>query len=426
MGVYFERERKIPVFAEVDVLVLGAGPAGFSAAVCAAREGVSVMLIEQSGNAGGVATNGLMSAWGGDTKGGFYEEIIRRTSDTTENPVMIDHELLKTVMLEMLEESKVRLLLYTFACDVIKEKNMVKGVIIENKSGRQAVFAKVIIDATGDGDIAFQAGAPCFKGRESDGKMQPMSIMFNVGGVDIERGVFPDGFEDTYSLPKGDLQSLAKEHLPFPAGHVCMYINPLPGVVSCNMTNCINVDGTNAEDLTRATIVCRSQLNKIVQFLREFVPGFEKCYLIVSSAVIGVRETRHFKGEQTITEKDILEAKTFDDWAAAKLWFNFDVHNLDGNGLDETAIQKKFPQKKAYTIPYGCLVPLEVDGLLLAGRNISGTHLAHSNYRIMPVCANVGQSAGVAASLCIKNNLQPRKLPINLLQSRLIELGVSP
>jgi ribulose 1,5-bisphosphate synthetase/thiazole synthase len=423
---YLEKEHSIPVAASVDVLVLGGGPAGFSAAVNAAREGVKTMLVEQAGDIGGVSTTGLMSHWTGSTSGGFYDEILERTHDSSEHGRhIINPERLKTVYLDMLEEAGVRLRLYTLVSEPILEGNKLAGVVIESKSGREAVLAKVVIDATGDGDIACKAGAPYIKGREEDGKMQPMTIMFKVAGVDYTRAVFPGGFEDTIQIPKGEIQALGKEHLPSPAGHVLLYKSSLPGIVTCNMTNCIDVDGTNADDLTRATILCRRQMHKIVDFLREFVPGFENCYLISSASIIGVRETRHFKGEKTLTSEDILEARVFDDWAVTKASFNFDVHNITGSGLDETGVQKKFPQKKGYTIPYGCFVPQKIDGLLLAGRNISGTHLAHSSYRVMPICANMGQSTGIAASLCVKKGIEPRQLQVKELQKRLTELGVS-
>ena len=227
-------------------------------------------------------------------------------------------------------------------------------------------------------------------------------------------------------IPSGPIQDVGKAHLPFPAGHVLLYRTSLPGVVTCNMTNCIDVDGTNPEDLTRATLVCRRQIEEIVPFLREYVPGFEKCYVISSGSIIGVRETRHFEGEATITEEDILSAKVFKDWAVTKAHFNFDVHNLTGNGLDATGSQKNFRQNSGYTIPYGCLVPKKVEHLLLAGRDICGTHMAHSNYRVMPICANMGQAAGVAASLCVKNETTPRLLDVGLLQRRLGEWGVEP
>ncbi len=423
-----EERREIPVWEQVDVLVVGSGPAGVSAAICAAREGVSVMLLEQSGNVGGIATEGLMSHWTGNTEGGFYDEILERSADAGRDDAqmrkVINPERLKTILLEMLEEAGVKLLLYTFACAPVMEGNKIKGVIAENKTGRGAVLGKIVVDASGDGDIAARAGVPYYIGRETDGKMQPATIMFKVAGVDVERGVFPGGFEEHLAIPAGDIQKLGEEHLPPPAGHVLLYRSTLPGIVTCNMTNCTDIDGTKAEDLTRATVVCRKQMESIVHFLREYVPGFENCYLISSASLIGIRETRHFKGEAVITREDILEARVFDDWVVTKAHFNFDVHNMTGNGLDETGVQKNFQQKKGYTIPYGCFVPLEVDNLYLAGRNISGTHMAHSNYRVMPICANMGQAVGVAAAICVKEGTVPRELSAATVQRRLIESGV--
>lgn len=436
MKTIVEPQKSIPIAAETDVLVVGAGPAGFSAAVCCARQGVKTMLIEQTGDVGGVATSGLMSHWTGNTQGGFYEEILDRSAesagewDTADfNGSMrqvINPERLKTVMLKMLDEAGVRLRLYTFSSEAIVENDTVKGVITQSKAGRQAILAKVVVDATGDGDIAASAGVPFRKGREGDGKMQPMSLMFKVAGVDVGRGVFPGAFEETFSVPKGDIQTLGREHIPSPAGHVLLYKTTLPGVVTCNMTNCTGVDGTDPDDLTHATYVCRSQLDPIVAFLRGYVPGFEHCYLISSASVVGVRETRHFEGERRITEQDIRDARVFDDWAVTRASFNFDVHSLTGSGLDATGEQKRFRQKKGYTIPYGCLVPVKIDGLLLAGRDISGTHMAHSNFRVMPICANMGQAAGTAAALCVQQNVKPRGLPVKDLQNQLTAQGVRP
>lgn len=425
-----EERRVIPVTDEVDVLVIGSGPAGFSAAVTAAREGMNTMLIEQAGDVGGIATVGLMSHWTGNTEGGIYEEILQRSSDTKntdrESKKIINPERLKTVMLEMLAECGVKLKLYTFASDPIMEDGKIKGVILQNKTGRTAVEAKIVIDASGDGDIAEKAGVPYTKGREGDGKMQPVSIMFKVAGVDMERGVFPSGFEEDFTMPYGSLQEKGKEILPSPAGHVLLYKSTLPGVVTCNMTNCTDIDGTKTEDLTKATYLCRKQMDAIVEFLREYVPGFEECYLISSASLIGVRETRHFAGEYTLNEEDILEARVFDDWVVTKAHFNFDIHNLTGSGLDADGAQQKFPQVKGYTIPYRCFVPLKVENLYLAGRNISGTHKAHSNYRVMPICANMGLAVGVAAALCVKEDTTPRMLSAELIQKRLMELGVRP
>jgi len=436
MNYYIEPSKKIPVKREIDVLVIGAGPAGFSAAVNAARQGATTMLIDQAGDVGGVATTGMMSHWTGNTRGGFYEEILNRSSDFPDNfdtlgingnyRQIINTEKLKTVMLEMLIEAGVNLQLYTFASEAIIENDCIKGVIVESKSGREAILAKIIIDASGDGDIAAKAGAAYTIGRETDGKMQPMTIMFKVAGVDFNTAVFPGGFEDNIKIPNGLIQTLGHENIPQPAGHVLLYRSTLNGIVTCNMTNCIDVDGTKAEDLTHATYVCRSQMVIIVKFLREFVPGYENCYLITSASIIGVRETRHFIGEYTITKEDILEAKVFDNWVVANAHFNFDVHNISGSGLDATGAQKHFNQPKGYTIPYGCFIPILIDNLFFAGRNISGTHLAHSNYRVMPICVNMGQTIGIAAALCANENILPRNLEVKKLQQILKEKGVCP
>lgn len=450
-----EPARTIPVREEVDVLVVGGGPAGISAAVSAGRLGAKTMLVEQFGDVGGVSTVGLMSHWTGKTRGGFYEEILDASQNADsqairETPFLrqaINPEKLKTAYLDLLDGAGVKLRLYTMAERALRRETTsarsgddspgspgahgdannaetVTGIVTESKSGREAILASRVIDASGDGDIAADAGVPFHKGRESDGLMQPMTLMFKVAGVETDRAVFPGGFEDNVSIPAGKIQELGKEHLPAPAGHVLLYRSSLPGVVTCNMTNVIGVDGTDAADLTKAHVTTRRQLDAIVAFLRRFVPGFENCYVIDSASAIGVRETRHFQGEYVLTREDILAARVFDDWVVTKAHFNFDVHNLTGSGLDETGAQKKFPQKRGYTIPYRCLLPLGVENLLLAGRNISGSHMAHSNFRVMPIVANVGQAAGIAAALSVSRGVSPRELPARAIQEVLIQTGV--
>lgn len=397
-----------------DVLVLGSGPAGFSAAYTAAKNGAKVILVEQGADIGGISTSGLMSHWTGSCGSPLYFEILRRSKAMdeypTENITLIDPEKLKTMYLEMLCEVGCRVMLYTFACDAICDGDRVLGASVINKSGQTDIYAKVTIDATGDGDIAARAGAEFTLGRESDQKMQPATLMFKVAGVDCSRAAFLGSFETTYQTEKGELQALAKEHLPYPAGHVLTIASTLPGVVTCNMTNAIDIDGTSAEDLTKATILCRRQMDDIVKFLREFVPGFENCFIISSASLIGIRETRHFKGKYTITQEDILQAKVFDDYVVKDAYFNFDVHNITGAGLDKTGVQHNFSQKKGYTIPYGCLLPESKENLLLCGRNISGTHMAHSNFRAMPICVGTGEAAGAAAVIASKKNCKPSEV----------------
>jgi hypothetical protein len=234
--------------------------------------------------------------------------------------------------------------------------------------------------------------------------------MFKVGGVDIERAVFPGSFETLVQTEKGELQALAREKLPHPAGHVLLYRSTLPGIVTCNMTNVTDIDGTSAEDLTRAEIACRKQMPLIVDFLREYAPGYENCYIIGSASLIGIRETRHFKGLKTITEQEISAAVQHEDAVVFDAHFNFDVHNISGAGLDKTGCQHNFTQANGYTIPYGCLIPEKIDGLLLSGRNISGTHMAHSNFRVMPICVGIGEACGAAAALAAQTGRQPRDI----------------
>ncbi|MBR5497524.1 MAG: FAD-dependent oxidoreductase, partial [Clostridia bacterium] len=249
-----------------DVLVLGSGPSGFAAAYTAAKNGADVILVEQCGDIGGISTSGLMSHWTGSCESPLYFEILKRSAEKNEGDFkdkivnLIDPEKLKTLYLEMLCEAGCHIMLYTFAEDAICDGDKVLGATVINKSGRTDIYAKVTIDATGDGDIAAKSGAEFILGRESDNKMQPATLMFKVGGVDYDRAVFLGSFESTYDTPDGELQALAKEHIPYPAGHILTYKSTLPGVVTCNMTNAIDIDGTNADDLTRATLTCRKQM----------------------------------------------------------------------------------------------------------------------------------------------------------------------
>ena len=399
---------------QYDVIVVGAGPAGIGAAVAAGRGGAKTLLVDQCGSVGGMSTVGLMSHFTGTVGNRIYREILDRAKETyfydPGEDVFIDPELLKIVYYQMLEEAGVTVLLYTFVCDAVMDGHTVKGIVCENKSGRKIFRADVVVDCSGDGDLAYRSGAAYSEGRGTDGKMQPATLMFKVGGVDMERACLPGSFETLVPTEKGELQALARQHLPYPAGHVLLYRSPVPGVVTCNMTNAVGIDGTKAEDLTRAEITCRKQMIPIVRFLREYAPGYENCYIVSAASLIGIRETRHFKGVKTLTEEDILQARQFEDGVVYGAWFNFDVHNIAGAGLDETGLQRDFPQAKGYTIPYGCLVPEKIDGLLLAGRNISGTHMAHSSFRAMPICVATGWAAGTAAAISVKQGIAVREV----------------
>ena len=422
----FKKEQTYAFTAEVDVLVCGGGPAGVGAALRAAREGAKVMIAEMGGCLGGIATAGMMSHWGGTSSSKIMQEIWVRSREKdlgyswldTNQPGnnSIPHDLQMIVLEEMMQEYNVDVLYYTMVCDAIVEDGAIVGVTVQNKSGKGYILAKRVVDATGDGDVAASAGAPFIKGRETDGKMQPCTLMFKIGGVDYERAVFPPSFETRVHTEKGELQELGDKLLPFPAGHVLLYRQPEPGTVCVNMTNAIGIDGTDAKSVTKGMQTCRSQIMPIIRFLREYAPGYENCWLMGSASLLGIRETRHFEGLASLSAEEILEAHYHDDWVVRKAFFNFDVHNLTGSSLDKTGIQHGWKQQGTYTIPYGCLLPKNVENLLLSGRNISGSHLAHSNFRIMSVCIALGEAAGAAAAISIRDNVKLRDVDVKKIQ----------
>ena len=419
---YTEGPRSLPVLDRVNVLVLGGGVAGFAVAVSAARQGSKTLLVDSASAIGGMSTTGLMSHFTGTVNSALYREVLQRmlgkrdecSAEALTN--IIDPEALKAVYLEMLAESGASLLLYTMACAPIMDENRIAGAIIENKDGRQAIWADVTVDATGDGDIAARAGVPYTLGREEDGSMQPATLMFKLGGVDTRRAEFPGSFETLVHTEKGELQALARQSLPAPAGHVLLYRTSLPGVVTVNMTNATQIDGTNTASITQAERICRSQMPAIVRFLRDYVPGYERCFIVSAAAMMGIRETRHFEGVYTLTDEDILSHRCFEDWIVKDAFFNFDVHNMTGGGLDVTGVQKGFPRDAYYQIPYRCCLPREVESLLLAGRMISGTHMAHSNYRAMPICLAMGEGIGAAAALAVRQGITPREVSMRDVQ----------
>lgn len=435
MKTYTEPSRSLPISAEVDLLVCGAGPAGIGAALGAARAGCHNVLLLEAGNAvGGVSTTGMMSHWTGSTESPLMSEIWNAQSTNVLLPeeargkqsATISHEALKNAYLRLLEEAGVRVQLYTQVVDAIVEDGCIKGVITESKSGREAILARVVIDATGDGDVAARAGATYELGREGDHVCQPVTLMFRLGGVDTEHCIAPGSFETTVEVPHGEIQALAREHLPAPAGHTLLYHQFLPGEMCVNMTNVTHVDATDVRQLSAAELLCRKQMESIVTFLRTYAPGYEHCYVVASASQIGVRETRHFHTLYTMTETDIVEARLFEDWIATRNHFNFDIHNTQGAGLDENGAQHHFHSRGKYSIPYRSCIPVSLDGLLLAGRNIGGTHKAHSNFRVMPICINVGQGAGIAAAIAITKNLRPRDVDAKDIQAHLRSQGVEP
>jgi hypothetical protein len=324
--------------------------------------------------------------------------------------VPFDPELFKLVALELIDEADIRFLLHAFASGVVGEEGRPRGVVFETKSGPLVIEADAIIDCTGDGDIAALAGVSYDIGRDGDKLVQPMTLMFRMVG--FERPAFAAYVRDNPSQWRGvhglwDLVAKATEagDLELPREDILFFATPHEGELSVNSTRVTGVLGTNAWDLTAAEWQSRRQMAQIAEFLKRYVPGFEESYIVQSGSRIGVRESRRIEGDYRMTAEDILTARKFAD-GIARGSYPIDIHNPAGKGT----VLKRVPPGEFYEIPLRCLLPRGVDGLLVAGRCISGTHEAHSSYRVTPTAMATGQAAGVCAALAAKRGRLPRDI----------------
>jgi len=408
--------------SEHDVIVAGGGTAGIAAAVAAARNGADTILIERYGFLGGTMTAGLVNPFMTFHAGkeqiikGIFQEIIDRLKDTggyDEKTKAFDSEIMKLVLDQMIKEADVKLLLHTYITDaLVTKENIIKGIEAYNKSGRQVVLGKVIIDATGDGDVAVMAGAPYEKGREEDGLTQPMTLNFRMGGVDVERMPSREKINKLFEEAK------AKGEIKIPRENVLYFPTTRRGEIHFNTTRIVKVDGTKADDLTYAEIEGRRQMAELIKFLKEKVPGFENAYLLMSAVQVGVRETRRIIGEYVLTGEDVIKARKFSD-VIARGSYPIDIHSPTGEGT----VIKKLPPGESYDIPYRCIVPKKVENLLIAGRCISCTHEAQAAIRVIPIVVAIGQAAGTAAALAAKLHASRREMNVPLLQEALKKQG---
>ena len=338
--------------------------------------------------------------------------------------VPFDPEIFKLVALELLDEAGVEFLFHSFATDVIGDTT-VEGVVFETKSGPIVVKADIVVDCTGDGDLAARAGAPFELGRDEDGLVQPMTLMFRMG--EFERDAFaaytrrqPDQWRGVHGL--WDLVQKASDagELDLAREDILFFGTPHSREVSVNTTRVTRVLGTDVWDLSYAEWESRKQMRQIVSFLKHYVPGFEESYLIQSGVHTGVRETRRIVGEYQLTADDLLSARKFKD-VVARGSYPVDIHNPDGKG---TRLER-LPDGEAYDIPLRALIPKGVERLIVAGRCISGTHEAHSSFRVMPIAMATGQAAGVCAALSVRFSESLRDLSAEAVQSELIRQGAT-
>lgn len=428
-----EPAREIEVLGEYDVLVCGGGPAGVCAGLAAARAGKKTLLIEQFGCLGGMATSGLHQkvavffAQGGNPEivGGIGKEIADRACKDFDasyptSGLVVEIEGFKYLLDRMAEESGLEVLFYSQVSDAIVQADRVAGVKLNNKSGRFAALGNVVIDCTGDADVAFRAGCRMMHGRPEDGRMQPVTLMYRVGGVDWPRAA--EYWREDSGL-KRFCKRAAEERLMGPWQTQLMgfwWMPSRPDQVGVNFTH-MHLDGSSAFDLTRAAIEGRKQVREAVEAMRTLVPGFEKSYLIDTAAMIGVRETRRIFGEYVLTAQDIMNQAIFEDSIGLGGAF-IDIHNTEGPGMDAKS-GFHLPPGGYYSIPYRTLVPEKIDGLLVAGRCHSATHEAAGSTRWMSQCMVMGQAAGTAAALAVDEGCQPREVNVSKLQSRLSQAG---
>ncbi|MBT7162150.1 MAG: FAD-dependent oxidoreductase [Victivallales bacterium] len=435
-----EESRQIPVCADVDVVVCGGGPAGVAAALAAARNGASVILLEGQLCLGGQSTSGMMNRLGpyhdqeamilGGIPWEVLEHLVRRDAAHLPTPcphddpdrywVPFDPEALKAILDDMVEEARIDVLLQTLVVDVVKQAGELRGVIIENKSGRQAVLARCVVDGTGDADVAARAGVPCRKGREADGLMQPMGLLSKVHNLDPARAK-AHTIAHHAELMDAAQRLRAAGGIP-PERFHCGTDNLLrEDETYFNASHAHGMDGTNARHITEVAIRARREIWRNLQFMKDRVPGWEHAYLGATASLLGVRETRCIQGEYTLTLDDVLEGRDFDDGICRyACWV--DTHGVVPGEKPEHEGRPLQPGV-SYAIPYRSLVPKLVDNLLVAGRCFSGTHEARASARMIPACMAMGQAAGTAAALSVREGLTPRELSTALLRDLLGRQG---
>lgn len=451
---YQEPERKIPILAECDVLVVGGGPSGISAAIASARAGADTLIIEKFGCLGGVITTVGMETLGwyryeGTTDcqgiGIEMEKIAEKMGGTLKWPYndsqCLDADFFKVVADKLIEDNGIRCILHCYAVDVIMKDNIVSGIVTESKSGRMAIMAKRLIDCTGDADIIHFAGGKYFINHIKD-RMSTTTI-FSCAGVDKEKFInYTEEEKRTYK----DWSSLEdnndwkqhttekEQHLrsPFLSSEFDMAVKK--GIIqkrdytiagswssitdageatNLNLVHMKNYDCTNVIDLTKAEIEGRKISLEAISALKACVPGFEKAKLRNFGMTLGIRDTRKIVGEYNLTGHDVLNEAKFDD--SIGIFPEF----VDGYNIIILPSSGRY-----FQIPYRCLIPINLDNILVAGRCVAGDHISHAAMRNMMACTVTGQGAGVASAISIRDNVLVRNVNIRNLQDELLKQGV--
>lgn len=410
MEHYTEPAKKVPVYGRYDVVVCGGGCAGFAAAVASARAGARTLVIERFPFFGGTATASLMATIVGvrnqvapdelQVCKGIGEELILRLlamggaaqsnsayasakrSDTKGDlsySYAFDTEAFKKVTLDMAVEAGCEILLHTYFSDVIMQGDRVAGILVENKSGRQAIYASVVIDATGDGDVAARAGAPFWQIKGDEAHRLGDNLMYKITGFD----------------PDTDL-------------HGCLFGDSMVlWGPSCGLHN-----GADARELSAMEIQTRRAVYDDFERVRQGRPDLKNAHIIDTGVLLGIRQTRFIQGVYTLTGEDVLQGASFPDSIA-----------MGANPVIQYYGYRRFLTHEGYEIPYRCLIPIRTDGLLVAGRCISSDQIAYESWRAMAHVLCIGQAAGAAGALAARQGVAPRALDVGQLQRMLVDSG---
>lgn len=427
-----EQTRDVPVVAVADLVVVGGGPAGIAAAVSGARNGLSTVLVERYPYLGGLASGGMvlvlddmcngaevsvrglcselidrMTAMGlclvpPEKERGYDPEMLRKWTRwglhdfygaSKPHPICyaaaFDPDGFKRASNAMIAEAKVNLRLHSWFSSTIVEDGRAKGVIVETKAGRQAILGTVVVDATGDLDVAVSAGA------DHTHDSYITTTVFRLGGVDTgEAELFEYQHADAYKMIDREARRLIGG-----SWDQWWLKTPLPGIVWCNCPHMVGLNGVSVEDLTRADAMGRERIELLLAFVRKNLPGFQNAFVVDVAPQLGIRQTRLLNGAYVVTKDDVANRRHFDDAVA--------------RGRD-------------YYYPYRSLLPKGISHLLVAGRHYSATPSAQRSSREIPPCMAMGEAVGVAAALAMEGNIAPESVDVRLLQKRLRAQGADP
>lgn len=405
-----------------DLVTMGGGLTGVAAAISAARQGMSVLLIEKAGCLGGAAVNCLVNPFMPNAttlrhngckekvelSRGIFEEIRQElTLLHAIQELRFKEEYLKLVLDRMVKKAGVQVLFHAVLTGIRKSGEKLEAVEVITKGGKLTFSADYFIDATGDADLAVQCGCPYHLGREEDHLCQPMTLCFRLVNVDVAK----------FDNVRGRINELYRQkqktgEIKNPREDVLIFHHPIKGVLHVNSTRIIKLNPVDPFDLTRAETEAREQVLELFEFLKSNFEEFRDSELMVSAPNIGVRESRMIDGVYLLTGDDLKACTKFEDAIAAGN-YDIDIHNPEGGGTSHYY----FPEGEYYTIPYRSLQPKGISNMLVAGRCISSTHEAQASYRIMPICCCLGEAAGIAASVAANNNVGVGQADIRAIQS---------